>query len=58
MKHIPTDVALTPNEKFDEMRANGVDMIVGGFPYHDYFVARNKKKEMCIEGKKAHYFGE
>ena len=31
MEHIGTDVALIPNEKFEEMKQNGVDMIVGGF---------------------------
>ena len=52
MEHIPTDVALIPNEKFEEMKANGVDMIVGGFPCQDYSVARSKKNELGIEGKK------
>ena len=43
MEHIPIDVALIPNEKFGEMKSNGVDMIVGGFPCQDYSVARSKK---------------
>ena len=34
------------------MKANGVDMIVGGFPCQDYSVARSKKNELGIEGKK------
>lgn len=58
MEHIPTDVALIPNEKFEEMKANGVDMIVGGFPCQDYSVARSKKNEMGIEGKKGVLLGE
>lgn len=58
MEHIPTDVALIPDEKFDEMKANGVDMIVGGFPCQDYSVARSKKNEMGIEGKRVYYFGK
>lgn len=58
MEHIPTDVALIPDEKFDEMKANGVDMIVGGFPCQDYSVARSKKNEMGIEGKKGVLFWE
>ena len=57
MEHIPTDVALIPDEKFDEMKANGVDMIVGGFPCQDYSVARSKH-EMGIEGKKGILFWE
>lgn len=52
IKHIPTDVSLISNEKFLEMRNNGVDMIVGGFPCQDYSVARSKKYENGIEGKK------
>lgn len=58
MEHIPTDVALIPNEKFEEMRDNGVNMIVGGFPCQDYSVARSKKNELGIEGKKGVLFWE
>ena len=58
MEHIPTDVALIPNEKFGEMKSNGVDMIVGGFPCQDYSVARSKKNELGIEGKKGVLFWE
>lgn len=58
MEHIGTDVALIPNEKFEEMRKNGVDMIVGGFPCQDYSVARSKKNEFGIEGKKGVLFWE
>ena len=58
MEHIPTDVALIPNEKFEEMRDYGVNMIVGGFPCQDYSVARSKKNELGIEGKKGVLFWE
>ena len=57
-EHNGTDVALIPNEKFEEMRKNGVDMIVGGFPCQDYSVARSKKNELGIEGKKGVLFWE
>lgn len=56
MQHINTDVELIPNETFDKMRENGVNMIVGGFPCQDYSVARSKKHEMGIEGKKGVLF--
>ena len=58
IEHIPTDVALITDEKYKEMRENGVDMIVGGFPCQDYSVARSKKNEMGIEGKKGVLFWE
>ena len=58
IKHIPTDVSLISNEKFLEMRNNGIDMIVGGFPCQDYSVARSKKYENGIEGKKGVLFWE
>lgn len=58
MEHIPDDVATITNDKFLEMKHNGVDMIVGGFPCQDYSVARSKKHEMGIEGKKGVLFWE
>ncbi|MDN6291408.1 MAG: DNA cytosine methyltransferase [Tetragenococcus koreensis] len=58
MEHIPTDVTEIPDEKFEEMRSSGVDMIVGGFPCQDYSVARSKKNELGIEGKKGVLFWE
>ncbi len=58
IEHIPTDVALIPDLKFKEMKLNGVDLIVGGFPCQDYSVARSKKNEMGIEGKKGVLFWE
>src|SRR5699024_7029769 len=42
-----------PNEVFKQMDA---DIIVGGFPCQDYSVARSKKHEMGIEGKKGVLF--
>lgn len=56
MHHINTDVELIPNETFDEMKNSGVEMIVGGFPCQDYSVARSKKHELGIEGKKGVLF--
>lgn len=41
------------DEEFKEMDA---DIIVGGFPCQDYSVARSKKNEMGIEGKKGVLF--
>lgn len=41
------------DEKFESMDA---DIIVGGFPCQDYSVARSKKHEMGIEGKKGVLF--
>lgn len=43
------------NEQFAKMDA---DMIVGGFPCQDYSVARSKKNEKGIEGKKGVLFWE
>lgn len=43
------------NDFFEEINA---DMIVGGFPCQDYSVARSKKHEMGIEGKKGVLFWE
>lgn len=58
IEHIPTDVAKIPDSKFRNMKDSGVDMIVGGFPCQDYSVARSKKNEMGIEGKKGVLFWE
>lgn len=44
-----------PDEDFKKMDAN---LIVGGFPCQDYSVARSKKNELGIEGKKVFYFGK
>lgn len=56
IEHIGIDVELIPNKKFDEMRTNGVELIVAGFPCQDYSVARSKKHELGIEGKKGVLF--
>ncbi|MCD1147508.1 DNA cytosine methyltransferase [Peptoniphilus sp. KCTC 25270] len=58
MVHLPDDIAEIPDSKFIEMRKTGVNMIVGGFPCQDYSVARSKKNEMGIEGKKGVLFWE
>lgn len=43
------------DEMFEQMDA---DIIVGGFPCQDYSVARSKKNEMGLEGKKGVLFWE
>ncbi|CAI2614643.1 hypothetical protein AKUA1404_01240 [Apilactobacillus kunkeei] len=52
-ENIGIDVAEISDEKFSSMDA---DMIVGGFPCQDYSVARSKKNEMGIQGKKGVLF--
>ena len=52
-ENINEDIEGIPDEKFEEMDA---DLIVGGFPCQDYSVARSKKDEMGIEGKKGVLF--
>lgn len=54
-ENLNTDIAEISNEKFEEMNA---DIIVGGFPCQDYSVARSKKGEMGIQGKKGVLFWE
>lgn len=54
MEHIGIDVAEIPDEKFQEMKENGVNMIVGGFPCQDYSVAHTGAKG--IQGKKGVLF--
>ena len=58
INHSNEDIMQVSSEYFDEMKANGVNMIVGGFPCQDYSVARSKKHEMGIEGKKGVLFWE
>ncbi len=59
--HFPDSLNLNENveeitdETFQKMDA---DIIVGGFPCQDYSVARSKKNEMGIEGKKGVLFWE
>ena len=50
--HRNTDIMEVPDSYFDGMKNNGINMIVGGFPCQDYSVARSKKFEKGIEGKK------
>ncbi|AYF93077.1 DNA (cytosine-5-)-methyltransferase [Apilactobacillus bombintestini] len=52
-ENIGIDVAEISDAKFRSMDA---DMIVGGFPCQDYSVARSKKDEMGIQGKKGVLF--
>lgn len=54
-ENINKDIALITDEEFQKMDA---DIIVGGFPCQDYSVARSKKYEMGIEGKKGVLFWE
>lgn len=54
-ENICIDIAKIPDKKFRSMDA---DMIVGGFPCQDYSVARSKKNEMGIKGKKGVLFWE
>lgn len=56
MEHIPLDVENISDEKFEEIKNKGINMIVGGFPCQDYSVARSKKNEMGIEGNKGVLF--
>lgn len=59
--HFPDTVNLNenieeiPDEVFQKMDA---DIIVGGFPCQDYSVARSKKNELGIQGKKGVLFWE
>lgn len=56
--HSNVDIMQVPNKYFEEMKAKGVNMIVGGFPCQDYSVARSKKHELGIQGKKGVLFWE
>lgn len=54
-ENININISDIPDERFAEMDA---DIIVGGFPCQDYSVARSKKNEQGIEGKKGVLFWE
>lgn len=54
-ENINTNISDISDEKFASMDA---DIIVGGFPCQDYSVARSKKNEQGIEGKKGVLFWE
>ena len=51
------DITTIPNERFSALKGQ-VDLIVGGFPCQDYSVARTKKDEKGIEGRKGVLFWE
>ena len=51
------DITTILNERFSALNGK-VDFIVGGFPCQDYSVARTKKDEQGIEGKKGVLFWE
>ena len=51
------DITLISDERFSALKGK-VDLIVGGFPCQDYSVARTKKDEKGIEGKKGVLFWE
>lgn len=54
-ENININIEEIKNEEFERMDA---DIIVGGFPCQDYSVARSKKNELGIEGKKGVLFWE
>lgn len=54
-QNINISISDITDEEFSKMDA---DMIVGGFPCQDYSVARSKKNEQGIEGKKGVLFWE
>lgn len=51
------DISLISDERFSALNGK-VDLIVGGFPCQDYSVARTKRNEQGIEGKKGVLFWE
>ena len=51
------DISLISDERFSALKGK-VDLIVGGFPCQDYSVARTKKDERGIIGKKGVLFWE
>lgn len=56
MIHDNRDVMTLKEDDFKKIKDLGVNMIVGGFPCQDYSVARSKKNEAGIEGKKGVLF--
>lgn len=52
-ENINEDIEELPDELFEKMNA---DLIVGGFPCQDYSVARSRKGELGIQGKKGVLF--
>ena len=51
------DITTIPDDRFSALKGK-VDLIVGGFPCQDYSVARTKKDEKGIEGRKGVLFWE
>lgn len=51
------DIATISDKRFSALK-DKIDLIVGGFPCQDYSVARTKKDEKGIEGKKGVLFWE
>ena len=51
------DITTIPDERFSALKGK-VNLIVGGFPCQDYSIARTKKDEKGIEGKKGVLFWE
>lgn len=51
------DITTISDERFSALKGK-VDLIVGGFPCQDYSVARTKKDEKGIEGRKGVLFWE
>lgn len=51
------DITTIPDERFSALKGK-VDLIVGGFPCQDYSVARTKKDEKGIKGRKGVLFWE
>lgn len=51
------DITTIPDERFSALKGK-VDLIAGGFPCQDYSVARTKKDEEGIEGRKGVLFWE
>lgn len=58
INHSNKDISKFTTEDFEKIQQSGVNMIVGGFPCQDYSVARSKKLEMGIQGKKGVLFWE
>ncbi|WDU52842.1 DNA (cytosine-5-)-methyltransferase [Taylorella equigenitalis] len=54
-ENLNIDIGKITDKQFSAMDA---DLIVGGFPCQDYSVARSKKNELGIEGKKGVLFWE
>ena len=57
VQHSNDDIMQVSNKYFEEMKAQGVNMIVGGFPCQDYSVARSKKDmKWVLKGRKEFSF--